>query len=243
MTRQLDWEGCTNVRDLGGVPLEQGGETSYGVLVRADNVRRLTDAGLASLAAHGVTRIVDLRLQEELDADPPSALDLEVIHVSLSGDVDPNFHDHLAEYADIDAYWSWVYVWLLENRRETIVRALAAIADSDGVVLFHCMGGKDRTGLVAALTLRAAGASIEEATRDFLLTAGGLPAPTREWLDAAPDEAERARRELLVGTPPEAMTRALEHLDRELGGIDAYLLESGLSADQLARLRDRLAAP
>jgi protein-tyrosine phosphatase len=242
VTRELDWDGCVNVRDLGGIPLEQGGETRYGVLVRADNIRRLTDAGLASLAAHGVTRIVDLRLQEELDADPPSALDLEVIHISLSGDVDPDFHDHLAEYADPDAYWTWVYVWLLENRRERIVRALAAIADTDGVVLFHCMGGKDRTGIVAALALRAAGVSIEETARDYRLSARRLPPRSQEWLDSAPDETERAFRATLVGTPPEAMGRALEHVERELGGIEAYLLESGLSEQQLARLRDRLAA-
>jgi hypothetical protein len=61
VTRALDWDGCVNVRDLGGLPLEGGGETRLGVLVRADNVRKLTDAGWEALADHGVTRIVDLR--------------------------------------------------------------------------------------------------------------------------------------------------------------------------------------
>ena len=74
------------MRDLGGVALEAGGETRYGALVRADNIRRLTDAGWRALAAHGVARIVDLRWPEELEEDPPRDVDIDVVHVSLLGD-------------------------------------------------------------------------------------------------------------------------------------------------------------
>jgi len=88
VTRALHWDGCANVRDLGGIPLEQGGETRRGVLTRADNIRRLTEAGWGAVAGHGVTRIVDLRLPEERAADPPRELEIEVIHVSLVGGVE-----------------------------------------------------------------------------------------------------------------------------------------------------------
>jgi protein-tyrosine phosphatase len=47
--RRLDWEGCLNVRDLGGHPTEDGGETRMGAIVRADSVRQLTEAGWAAL--------------------------------------------------------------------------------------------------------------------------------------------------------------------------------------------------
>jgi protein tyrosine/serine phosphatase len=238
VTRALDWDGCANVRDLGGLPLEQGGETRRGAFIRADNIRRLTDAGWASLAEHGVTRIVDLRLPEELESDPPHELEIEVIHVSVVGEADPNFHEHIDEHEHEIAYWSWVYIWILENRRKNIVSALAAIVEGDGIVLFHCHGGKDRTGVVAALTLRAAGVSTDEIVADYALSAGGF----QDWVAEAPDEQERARRVLLTSTPPEAMARALDHLDRQLGGADAYLRAAGFSDEQLARLRDRLAA-
>ncbi len=239
MKRALDWDGCSNVRDLGGIPVEQGGETQRGVFVRADNIRRLSDHGWASLAGHGVVRVVDLRLPEELAQDPPRDLELEVIHISLVGEVDPNFHEHVDEYATSADYWAWVYVWILENRRDTIARALAALADAEGIVLFHCAGGKDRTGIVAALALRAAGVSIDETVRDYALSVG----LSRDWVDAAPDEQERARRVLLTTSPPEAMARALEHVDRELGGVDEYLRSSGLEEASIARLRNRLGPP
>jgi protein tyrosine/serine phosphatase len=240
VTRALDWDGCANVRDLGGLPLEQGGETRRGAFIRADNIRRLTDAGWASLAERGVTRIVDLRLPEELEADPPRELEIEVVHVSLVGEADPNFHHHLDDHEDDVAYWSWVYIWMLENRRKNIVSALAAIVEGDGTVLFHCHGGKDRTGVVAALALRAAGVSADEIVADYALS--GARGGFQDWVDEAPDEQERARRARLTSTPPEAMARALDHLDRQLGGADAYLRDAGFSDEQLARLRDRLAA-
>ena len=47
--RVLVWDGCVNVRDLGGLPLEGGGETNFGVLVRADSIGTLTEAGWAAL--------------------------------------------------------------------------------------------------------------------------------------------------------------------------------------------------
>ena len=82
----LDWEGCLNVRDLGGLPTEDGRRTRAARVVRADNVRRLTDAGWRSLAEHGVTRIVDLRWPEELAEDPPRDVEIDVVHVSLLGE-------------------------------------------------------------------------------------------------------------------------------------------------------------
>jgi len=239
VTRALDWDGCSNVRDLGGIPLERGGETRRGAVARADSLRRLSDAGWEALADYGVTRIVDLRLPEELAQDAPRAIGVEVVHVSLVGDVDPLFHEHLAEHPDAESYWAWVYVWILENRRDRVAGALAALADADGSVVFHCAGGKDRTGIVAALTLRLAGASIDEVVSDYVFTKD----ISREWVAEAADERERAARVLLTSTPPEAMRRALEHLDGKLGGVEAYLLGAGLSAGQLTRLRDRLAAP
>jgi len=48
--RDLAWEGCLNVRDLGGHPIQDGGETRYGRVVRADGVRRLTDDGWKAVA-------------------------------------------------------------------------------------------------------------------------------------------------------------------------------------------------
>lgn len=243
MSRVLEWEGCLNVRDLGGVALEEGGETRYGALIRCDNVRRLTDAGWRALDEHGVTRIVDLRWPEELAEDPPRDVDVEVVHVSLLGVLDPDFEDDVFDYmaaGDPGGYWASAYTAMLDRHAGNFARALAAIADADGPVVFHCAGGKDRTGLVAALLLRLAGAPVEEIARDYELTAQFRARGADAWVEAAPDERERARRLFMQNTPAEAMRRALEHVERKQGSVEAYLRAAGLDEARLERLRTRL---
>jgi protein tyrosine/serine phosphatase len=244
VNRHLEWEGILNVRDLGGVALADGGETRYGALVRADNIRRLTDDGWRSLAAHGVTRIVDLRWPEELDEDPPRDVDIDVVHVSLLGVLDPEFSDDIRDYMAVDdpgGYWAIAYTRILRAYAPNFARALAPIADeSDGAVVFHCAGGKDRTGLVAALLLRLAGAPIEEIARDYSLSQERLAGAPDDWVEAAPDEDERARRLFMQNTPAEAMQRALEQLEREHGSVEGYLAHAGLDEARIERLRERL---
>ncbi|MGN6797978.1 MAG: tyrosine-protein phosphatase [Gaiellaceae bacterium] len=244
MNRHLEWEGALNVRDLGGIALEDGGETPYGVLVRADNIRQLTDDGWRSLAEHGVSRIVDLRWQEELDDDPPRDVGIDVVHVSLLGVLDPNFSDDVRDYMAVDdpaGYWAISYTRILRWYAPNFALALGAIADApEGAVVFHCAGGKDRTGLVAALVLRLAGASIEEIALDYSLSAERRARSPDSWVEAAPDDQERARRLFMQDTPAEAMQRALEQLEDDYGTVEAYLLHAGLDEARIDRLRRRL---
>ena len=58
--RVLRWDGCVNVRDLGGLPLADGGETAYRIVVRADWLPGLSDVGRRALVDYGVSLIVDL---------------------------------------------------------------------------------------------------------------------------------------------------------------------------------------
>jgi protein tyrosine/serine phosphatase len=244
MTRHLEWEGALNVRDLGGVALEGGGETRFGSLVRADNIRRLTDEGWRSLAEHGVARIVDLRWREELDEDPPRDVGIDVVHISLLGDLDPNFSDDIRDYMAVDdpaGYWAISYTRILHHFAPNFAVALAAIADApEGSVVFHCAGGKDRTGLVAALVLRVAGAPIDEIALDYSLSAERRAGAPDSWVEAAPDDDERARRLFMQHTPAAAMHRALEQLEREYGSVEAYLRHAGLDDARIERLRERL---
>lgn len=236
MTRILDWDGCLNVRDLGGLPLEDGGETRRGVLVRSDSVRRLSEEGWRSLEAHGIDRIVDLRWPEELAEDPPRDLAIDVVHVSLFGAYDPEFKDDIEEYIAKDdpaGYWASSYTAVLEARKPEVARALTAVADADGPVCFHCAGGKDRTGIVAALVLRLAGVPVREVAADYALSAVLLE-------KEPPPPNASARSTFMRHTPPEAMERVLGHVERTYGSVAGYLRACGLDDARIERLRERL---
>lgn len=241
------WDGCVNVRDLGGLPTEDGGETRTGQVIRADNVGALTETGWRTVARHGIARIVDLRWPEEAAEDLPRDVAIEVVQVSVlgekMGDQSAYLREldaHLDDVDDVADHYAWSYVEFLERNRDQFGRALAAIADADGPVVIHCMGGKDRTGLVAALLLRVAGVSLDEIGRDYALSGPNLSVFLQPWLAEAPTEADRRRREKLSQTPPDAMRRVLATIEGRYGRVEAYLQAGGVSVDQVGRLRARL---
>jgi protein-tyrosine phosphatase len=250
VTQALDWEGCLNVRDLGGLPTEDGRVTQPGRVVRADNVRKLTDIGWRALGDHGVRRIVDLRMPVELAGDPPRDVDVDVdvVHVSIFGDgMDEAYvaglDAHLASVEDVADHYVYSYVDWLERYREHFGRAFAAIADADGTVLVHCMGGKDRTGVVSALLLRLAGVPYDVIGEDYAVTAVNLEPSTSVWIAAVEDPVERAKWQRLAATPAAAMERVMHEVEKRYGDVASYLRAAGLNDEQVARLEERLVAP
>jgi protein-tyrosine phosphatase len=243
ITRDLVWDGCLNVRDLGGLPTEDGGMTRFGSVVRADNVRKLSDAGWEALSDYGVTTIVDLRLGDELAEDPPRELDLEVVHV-------PVFEGDAAFWAEVDerlggldpvAHKREAYLAALDHWPHRFAEAFAAVATArEGIVVVHCAGGKDRTGLVSALLLRNAGVGVGDIADDYALAEERLAEPAAAYIAAATDEADRELRSRFASAPAAAMRGVLAALERRYGDVGGYLREAGVDDETLARARGRL---
>jgi protein-tyrosine phosphatase len=244
-SRTLLWDGCLNVRDLGGLPTAGARRTQTGEILRADSIRKLTDAGWEALIDYGVGRIVDLRVHSELAEDPPREVAVDVVHVSVL----PEFHAE--EWVEIDAIGDAqpdavtetrvVYLEFLERFPRNFATAVEVIATApDGGVVIHCVGGKDRTGLVSALVLRLVGVSIADVAADYALSEDNLRPERSQWIDGAPTEEERRRRERRSETPAAAMVGVLEELDRRYGSVEHYLLTAGATRETLQRIRDRL---
>ncbi len=241
----LDWEGLHNVRDLGGQPLTGGGETRFGAYVRADTLDRLSDAGWQSLVDYGVHTVVDLRLAEERQIDPPPDLPLVSLHHPLLPDFGHHDWDEingLALDAAVSEATELVYIEFLERYRERFGIAVTTIASADdtGAVVFHCMGGKDRTGLIAALLLSVAGVEPGAITADYALSGENLRGMLDAWIAAAEDDGDRALRTRVSATPAEAMLGVLDMLDDRYGGAADYLRGAGVDDASLAHVRRRL---
>jgi protein tyrosine/serine phosphatase len=243
--RTLYWDGCFNIRDLGGLPTEDGAVTRHGAVVRADSIRRLSDSGWKALFDYGVCRIVDLRFESELAADPPRELPVEVVHVSVLPDEDSHHWpeiDAISDAAPDDSSGTRdVYLEFLERFRPRFAQAVEAVADApEGTVVIHCLGGKDRTGLVTALLLRLTGVPISEIAADYALSAGRLTAWSEAWIAEAASDEERRRRVRISATPAEAMVAVLEELERNHGDVRSYV---EIDAKPVAeRIRSRLRA-
>jgi protein tyrosine/serine phosphatase len=110
-------------------------------------------------------------------------------------------------------------------------------------VVIHCVGGKDRTGLLTAFLLHLAGVDEETIARDYALSEERLRERHEAWFEAAESEEELQRLRRIAQTPPEAMNGVFTELERRYGGVEEYLRETGMSDEELelvrARLRDK----
>jgi protein-tyrosine phosphatase len=236
-TRTLSWEGCCNIRDLGGLPLENGGHTRFGVVVRADDMSLLSEAGWQAAQDYGVRRIVDLRHE-----DPPYDTPVEFVRVPLLDAAAVEELDGM--FLDIDDSAAWRrlgYLFFLDRFAGRFARAVSTVAaPAEGPVLVHCAGGVDRTGLVAALILRDAGVSHDVIAADYAESEANWAPTVEGWIAEAPDDAERRKRMLLSVMPPAAMRDTLVALEREHGSVRRFLVAGGVDEPALDSLRSRL---
>lgn len=246
--RTLAWDGCLNVRDLGGHPVRGGGETRFGAIVRADSIRQLSDAGWAALLDYGVRAVVDLRGDHEMHDDPPAHVDVEVLHVPFMEANDGEWEEIEAEVEaaadaapDVASATRDVYLIFLEHFKENVAAALRAVARApDRGVVVHCVGGKDRTGLLTAFLLHLAGVEVQQIAADYALTEEKLRPRHEAWLAEAETEAERERLRRISQTPAASIVGVFAELERRYGDVEDYLLAAGAEPDDLERLRSRL---
>lgn len=229
--RELSWDGCVNVRDLGGL-----GRIRPGAVVRMEQPRRLTEAGWAAAWAYGVRTVVDLRGDEEREADPDRVQRPEgitTVHV-WQDPVGTPFYEYWSKF---DGLASPLYFpAMLAEYPQRVVAAVRAIANAaPGCVIFHCAGGKDRTGLLALVLLTLAGAAADEIIADYLLTYDRMKHRYAEL--GIPDQLT-AVTELLASqntTIDASLTSTIASLT-----MPDFLLDNGLSDTELAALRTRL---
>jgi protein-tyrosine phosphatase len=235
--RTLTWDGCCNIRDLGGLPTEDGGQTQLGVVVRADDVSLLSEDGWRALADYGVRRIVDLRHE-----DPPCEAPVEVVRVPLLDADSIRDVDELLLAVDDPVVWRRRnYLYLVNRFPENFARAVEAVAvPADGTVLVHCAGGVDRTGLVAAFLLRLAGVGVDTIAADYAESEASWAPTVGEWIEASPDDAERRKRRLLAVMPAAAMREVLVEIEHGHGTVEDFLVGHGADAGRLQLVRERL---
>jgi len=258
----IELQGAVNARDVGGLLTADGRPIRTGVLIRSASLGHLTEADIQHLVGDlGVRRVVDLRTDIEVDRDGPGALhdqpDVVVHHLSLYPDADgatdraelppsprldpptplPWQGERLAtDHGPVVA----AYLRYLEQRPDSIVAALRAIAEPDGATLVHCAAGKDRTGMVVALALTVAGVSREVIAADY--------AHTQSQIEAI--VGHLARSDLYgfeVGSPDKippasapVMVAVLEAIESDLGGVLAWLAGHGWTDADTRRLRAKL---
>ncbi|HEY1749719.1 MAG TPA: tyrosine-protein phosphatase [Caulobacteraceae bacterium] len=257
MTRHIRLEAVENFRDYGDYPTAAGRRLKPGRLYRSASHGRATEADLAAIEALNLAVIVDLRRPGERERDParrPAGFQGRVIQNDLgeSQEADPwwNFvrSCDLSEAAFngylMDYYRAAPFV---ERHVDLYGRYFQSVADGEGPVLIHCSAGKDRTGLLAALTHHVAGVHPDDILEDYLLTndpermaarAPMVAQMIRQETGRTPtDAAVRAA----IGVEAAYLAEAFRAIDAAHGSTDAYLAQVlGIDATMRGRLEAQL---
>lgn len=247
-TRDLLWDGCLNVRDLGGLPTADGRETRYGAVVRADSVSQLSDAGWRALVDYGIRTVLDLRGDHEREDDPPADLPVDVVHVPFMEASEAEWEEigeelEAATAAASDAATSTreAYLIFLERFKPNVAAAVRAVANApEGGIVVHCVGGKDRTGLLSAFLLHLAGVADDDIASDYALSEERLRPRHEAWFEAAGSEEELERLRRIAQTPAASMAGVFAELERRYGGVEGFLRDAGVTEEELAITRARL---
>ncbi|MDP8931501.1 MAG: tyrosine-protein phosphatase [Actinomycetota bacterium] len=242
--RRVSFEGVRNFRDLGGYPTASGGQTRWGQVFRSDSLHNLTPDDLAAFDGLGVRLIYDLRRDDERERQPGPR---PALHLTLPsrrvGDDNPLT---LRERIEGERWLFEDYRGMLAGGGTVFGRLFSQLAQPDGVpAVFHCTGGKDRTGMAAALLLSWLGVDHETVLDDYELTnrylcANHVPEVVDLFVTGG---IARPAAVAMLSAPRWAMAEALNVMDRVYGGIETYLRgPCGMTHRSLELLRARLVA-
>jgi protein-tyrosine phosphatase len=236
--RHLEWSGCWNARDLGGLQTASGQITRWRAVVRADTLDGLTANGWSAVWEHGVRTIIDLRNDDEIGEDAaPRPASITTIHLPLDGNDDREFWDVWDSGPQFGT--PLYYGPHLERFPDRTAAVLAAIANAaPGGVAFHCGGGRDRAGQIAMVLLGLVGVAPSDIAADYILSYERLPAryAARGERDQGPQLAAFLADK--GTTAAELIIETLDTLD-----IQALMRTGGLTDETLNALRERCLAP
>jgi protein tyrosine/serine phosphatase len=252
------FDALDNFRDYGDYATAAGRRITPGLLFRSGHQARASEADLERLGALGLTAVVDLRRPSERRDQPskrPSA---------FSGVVIESFHDdggeapHMTFLRTADLTPDSGRRFMVDTYRrlpfepshlDLFSRYFRLLGETDGPVLIHCAAGKDRTGLLAALTHHLLGVHHDDIVADYLLTNTAVDLEGRAPGIARQLEARTGRvvaHDAVVaflGVEPVYLDTALAGIAAQHGSTDAYLAEAlGVDAALRERIGARLAA-
>lgn len=260
MTQQQSTEpvltGVRNFRDVGGLPTGDGRRVRPGRLYRSGHLAHATAEDRAVLESLGLHTVYDFRSGGDLALEGP---DIELPGVR-------NRNIPLNDTTDASDFWRVVtsgtlaelrgvlgdgqavarmtdsYRIMVGTRRAEHGRVLCDLAEGSTPALLHCSAGKDRAGLMVALTLLAVGVERDAVVEDYLLSS----APANRYRITRDDGAEGGlSEEVLELLAPMFDARAayiraaFEEIQRLWGGTERYFTEGlGLSAEHREQLRE-----
>jgi protein-tyrosine phosphatase len=256
--RLLPLEGGHNFRDLGGYRADGGRRVRWGRLFRSGTMHRLTDADYRYLETFGIKVIYDLRstLERRMAptdwrATPPA----EYLFREYDNSGTLAALSEAATAESVRELMTRGYVLMPITLRDAYRELFARLVKGDVPLVFNCAGGKDRTGVAAALVMSALGVPRQTIVEDYALSETYVDYPTVFTRDHGQNTGHgveassvsrlmklpRAALQPLLRSDPRYLEAMLTGLDTSHGGVLPYLeVELGVGGVELQLLKEAL---
>jgi protein-tyrosine phosphatase len=244
-------EGAPNLRDLGGYEATDGRRVKWGRIFRSSNLGRLTDRGLEQIKRIGIHLVCDFRTEAEARNLPnrfPDSAAVGYVRLPIQhGEFEPTSVFDRIKKGDCD----WIsedfmiqgYIDSVDRYADLWARLFALLsAPRNRPLLFHCTGGKDRTGVAAALILVALGVPTETVIADYGLSDGyNVDVRHTIYEHLRPFGVDIAKVEPYFTAPESRIRALLKHVASRYGSVVDYLVQTaGISENTIALLREDL---
>ncbi|MFN3472550.1 MAG: tyrosine-protein phosphatase [Blastomonas sp.] len=242
--------GTHNFRKVAYWRTPSAGQLKPGVLYRSSGLEELTADDGAMLAPLGIGRVVDLRSEAECRAHPSrwhsqSPSIWTGARCAAAANLATLIQGPPLSLEDLEAELIAVYRAFPMDLAAALQESVAALEAGDQALLVHCAAGKDRTGFIIAMLLRALGIREEDVLADYLMTNACFEAACarfqeREHIARLEARTPGATR-LLLGARASLLQASDDVILEGWGSIDAYLQDmAGLNQDRRQALVARM---
>ncbi len=241
--RHIPLTGMANLRDLGGLIGLGGRRIKRGRYFRSSELFGLTDEDARIFRGLDLTTIYDLRSSLERERRPGEAFKFGTAKIygrdykdSAAGFPEvmsaPVIKSSLTAEAMLKLYRTIPY-----EHADSVRDIFQLLKDDRTPLLFHCVAGKDRTGIVAALFLDILGCSRDDIYDDYIMTNAHIDLIRTRYLEHTPPEVPAEIWEPVVQSDRRYLEAMFAHLDDQHGGAEGYLSQLGIGAADIESIR------
>lgn len=232
--KRLPLENIKNARDLGGVPTLDGRVVNWEKFLRTASLDDISDKEIDILKGYGVVSVIDLRRDNEIPFDDESHRKIKenfnFNHISLSPDTEFR-KEEIEQIINKELSIGASYRKLIDNFPR-IQQIMEVFANTDGITLFHCQEGKDRTGIISMILMGLAGVGRADIIADYEVSSAYLGYIERY------DESEPYS--IFRITNPYYMKEAYEYVVRKYNSFEEYLLYAKVDQETIDKVRNKL---
>lgn len=250
--RKLNIGSLINARDLHGLKNRKGKTIKKNSLYRSDALFKISSEDMRRLKEeNNLKEIIDFRGEDEINEHTvdPSVDGVKHIYLPLNNGIRNqvtrehkehsdnkevegiiNFFYYLDEKADITYATEKLYRQFVSNEIgvKNLSNFLNEVLSCDGLLIYHCTDGKDRTGVATYLLLKILDFDDETIFYDYLLTNENVVEKRKRrrelFLSCGIDnEIILNSSDIIAGVRENWLKAAVDEINNRYQGVDSYI--------------------